>query len=566
MAATTLLLLSLLLLSCCHLAKPQTRYNKFTSSQDDLAACLTDAGIHNFSLYDTPSYYSALNVSIQNLRFVGPTIRKPVAIVIPSSQLHLKNAILCMRTMSLKIRLRSGGHSYEGLSYTAEESSTPFAVIDLMNLNKIQIDLTSQTAWVEAGATLGELYYAISESSRSLAFSAGSCPTVGSGGHIAGGGFGLLSRKYGLAADNVIDAVLIDPSGRVMNRTGMSEDLFWAIRGGGGGNWGAVYSWHVQLVPVPDKVSAFVLNRHGSVQFVAELVNIWQSVAPFLPDEFYLSAFVGAGLPECNQTGTISVTFKGLYLGPKQEALRILERRFPQIGMLDLNVQEMSWIESVLFFSGLPNGSSVSDLKNRALHSKTFFKAKSDYVQVPISKEGLIGAINFLSQEPKAYVILDPYGGVMDRVGSSDLPFPHRKGNLYSVQYMIEWTAKDDPKRKYYMNWIRFLYNYMQDYVSKNPRAAFVNYLDLDLGKNGAGPEIMQGYDPTEDARAWGERYFMGNYDRLVRVKTAVDPYNVFSNAQSVPPDFGLWSEKVKTQVTEEKISLQVARGELADS
>ncbi|KAK9081641.1 hypothetical protein Syun_031424 [Stephania yunnanensis] len=115
----------------------------------------------------------------------------------------------------LPTRLRSGGHSYEGLSQTAQ---TPFVIIDLMNLNRVEIDLESETAWVESGATLGEIYYAISQASDELGFSAGYCPTVGSGGHISGGGFGMMSRKYGLASDNVVDALLID-----------STAVFWTV-------------------------------------------------------------------------------------------------------------------------------------------------------------------------------------------------------------------------------------------------------------------------------------------------------------------------------------------------
>ncbi|XP_057867396.1 reticuline oxidase-like [Cryptomeria japonica] len=93
-----------------------------------------------------------------------------------------------------EIRVRSGGHSYGGLSYT---SDVPF--------------VKSQTAWVEAGATLGEVYFVIS-------FPAGVCHTVGSGGHIAGGGLSFLSRKYGLVADNVLDTLLINASGKVMDK------------------------------------------------------------------------------------------------------------------------------------------------------------------------------------------------------------------------------------------------------------------------------------------------------------------------------------------------------------
>ncbi|EAZ41579.1 hypothetical protein OsJ_26113 [Oryza sativa Japonica Group] len=307
------------------------------------------------------------------------------------------------------VRLRSGGHSYEGVSYTGEDDGG-FVVVDLLALDGVRVDAASRTAWVESGATLGQVYQAVAAASRALAFSAGSCPTVGSGGHIAGGGFGFLSRKYGLAGDNVIDAVLIAADGRVLDRAGMGEDVFWAIRGGGGGTWGAVYAWRIQLVPVPERVTAFVVNRPGTAESVAELVAAWQHVAPWLPDEFYLSAFVGAGLPEMNRTG-ISVTFKGLYLGPAHEAVEILTARLPEIGLSDLNPIEMSWIESVVFFSGLPQGSSVSDLTDRVLHKKKYFKAKSDYVRRPMRIGELIRAIDLLSTEPKAYVILDPYGG-----------------------------------------------------------------------------------------------------------------------------------------------------------
>jgi len=93
---------------------------------------------------------------------------------------------------------------------------------------------------------------------------------------------------------------------------------------------------------VPARVTAFVVNRPGSAASVARLVSAWQHAAPWLPDEFYVSAFVGAGLPESNRTGTISVTFKGLYLGPTHEALQIRTARFPEIGLSDLNPREMS--------------------------------------------------------------------------------------------------------------------------------------------------------------------------------------------------------------------------------
>lgn len=529
----------LFLLFLCLAAKVPARYPP--ASAPDLATCLSSAGVTNYTIRSvdpsdaaTPSYYRVLNFSIQNLRFTGPSLPTPAAVVLPDHKLHLRSTIICCRRADLGIRIRSGGHSYEGLSYSAGGHS-PFVVIDLMNMHRVWVDAEKRTAWVESGATLGETYHAIAESIDSIAFSAGSCPTVGSGGHIAGGGFGLLSRKYGLAADNVLDAVLIDPAGRVLDRKSMGDDVFWAIRGGGGGTWGAVYAWKIRLVPVPDRVTSFIVNRAGSTRTVAELVHKWQRVAPSLPDEFYLSCFIGAGLPELGRVG-MSATLKGFYLGPNTEAVAILSRRFAELNLSDSELHEMNWIESVVFFSGLPTGSSVSDLKNRILYRKTYFKAKSDYVRDPISRRDLIRVLDLLSNEPKAYLILDPYGGAMDRIRSENLPFPHRRGNLYIIQYMVEWTADGDGRREEYMRWIRGFYAYVGEFVSKGPRAAYVNYLDLDLGSAGWTDGRERYSDPVAEARVWGERYFLENFDRLVRTKTAIDPDNVFRNEQSIPP------------------------------
>jgi hypothetical protein len=102
----------------------------------------------------------------------------------------------------------------EGLSYrSARADAGPFAVVDLVGFRSVRVTRgTPATAWVDSGATLGELYYAIGKVSDRLAFPAGLCPTVGVGGHLSGGGFGMLLRRHGLAADHVVDALLVDRS------------------------------------------------------------------------------------------------------------------------------------------------------------------------------------------------------------------------------------------------------------------------------------------------------------------------------------------------------------------
>ncbi|CAL5011813.1 unnamed protein product [Urochloa decumbens] len=488
---------------------PTIRSSNPTALFKSLSSCLVASGVGNFSLAGSPSYASLLNFSVQNLRFTLPGVRKPAAVVLPASKRDLRRAVLCARGAATAIRVRSGGHSYEGQSYTASGAgagSAPFVVIDLMNLNRVRVDAASATAWVESGATLGEVYHAVAAaSSSSLAFTAGSCSTVGVGGHISGGGFGLLSRKFMLAADNVLDALLVDAEGRVLDRRDMGEDVFWAIRGGGGGSWGAVYAWKLRLVPVPNAVTVFTPKREGSVDDMAGLVHRWQFVGPALPDEFYLSVFltIGSSSSRSQKDGNSS-------------------RRS--------EVSEMSWVESAAKFAGL---SSVAELTSRVSKTKHYGKNKSDYVKGPIPPDALAAILRYLSSgpAPAGYVILDPYGGAMARAAATDTPFPHRAGNLYGMQYGVTWEAGEEGEPR--MAWLRRLYAYMAPHVSRDPRAAYVNYIDLDLGTEAADAAAAVG----RARETWGTAYFSAeNFDRLVRAKTRIDPANVFNNAQSIPP------------------------------
>ncbi|KAK9099407.1 hypothetical protein Syun_026452 [Stephania yunnanensis] len=145
----------------------------------------------------SPSFLSVLQSSIYNLRFTSPATPKPLFIITPNHESQIRAVVVCSKKHGLKITVRSGGHDFEGLSYRA---NVPFVLIDLVNFRTIDVNIKDNNAWVQAGATLGEVYYRIAEKSPVHGFPAGACPTVGVGGHISGGGFGLMVRKYGMAA------------------------------------------------------------------------------------------------------------------------------------------------------------------------------------------------------------------------------------------------------------------------------------------------------------------------------------------------------------------------------
>ncbi|CAN0884677.1 Berberine bridge enzyme-like 27 [Linum grandiflorum] len=202
-----------------------------SSVHENFIHCLSTSSAANVSKItfytpSDPSYSAVLQFSIQNLRFINTSsASKPLVIVTPLTTSHVQSALLCSKKHNLHLRIRGGGHDYEGLSYVAP-NLLPFFILDLINMSRVTVDVASRTAWVQGGATIGELYYQIgTRGNNTLAFPAGVCPTVGVGGHFSGGGYGLLLRKFGLAADHIVDAQLVDVEGQQVADT-LPDDLF----------------------------------------------------------------------------------------------------------------------------------------------------------------------------------------------------------------------------------------------------------------------------------------------------------------------------------------------------
>lgn len=315
----------------------------------------------------------------------------------------------------------------------------------------------------------------------------------------------------------------------------MGEDLFWAIRGGGGGTFGIVVSWQIKLVAVPPTVTIFTVER-TLAQNATQLVHKWQTIAAEkLPHEIYMRVILQS-YNDANGDRTIQSFFETLYLGDVNSLLNVMNTDFPELGLKKEDCTEMSWIDSVLNFAGFAS-QPLEVLLNRSSNTKNYFKNKSDYVKKPIPESGFEKAWKMFFEEDQgvAIMILNPYGGRMSEIAEGTIPFPHRAGNLYMIQHITQWSNASGDASERHISWIRGLYRFMARYVSKSPRSAYVNYRDLDIGRNN---EV--GNTSYTQARVWGTKYFNNNFDRLVKVKTAVDPLNFFRNEQSVPP-FSSW-------------------------
>lgn len=398
----------------------------------------------------------------------------------------------------------------------------------MFSFRSIDLNLTEGTAWVDSGATIGELYYRIAEKTNVFGFPAGLTPTLGVGGHFSGGGYGTMMRKYGLSVDNVVGSGIIDSNGNIYtDRVSMGEDLFWAIRGGGAASFGIVLGYRIRLVPVPERVTVFTVGKTVG-EGALDLIMKWQSFAPSTDRNM----FVKLSLKIVNGTKpgekTVLASFIGMYLGGSSKTLNVMNRDFPELKLKRTDCTEMRWIDSVLFWAGYPIGTPTSVLLDTAVAKKLFMKRKSDFVKQPISRTGLDLILKKLVQVEKVEMNWNPYGGRMGEITSSRTPFPHRAGNLFNIEYLIDWSEAGDAVEKDYLSRAREMHGFMTPYVSSNPREAYLNYRDLDIGSGGNSTTY-------EGGKVYGAKYFKDNFERLVNIKSIYDEINFWRNEQSIP-------------------------------
>lgn len=192
-------------------------------------------------------------------------------------------------------------------------------------------------------ATISELYYRIAEKNSTLGFAGSTWPGVSISGFLSGGGYGSLMRKYGLGADNVIDIQFMNKNSNIyMDKGSIGEDLFWAVRGGTASSYGIVLAWKIKLVPVPEIVTVFEIKRTLE-QNVTKLVHLYQSFAPKTERNLHIRArMTTVNLTADGKKKTVLVSFQSLFLGRANRLLQIMQKGFPELGLVKEDCSEMS--------------------------------------------------------------------------------------------------------------------------------------------------------------------------------------------------------------------------------
>lgn len=435
----------------------------------------------------------------------------PAAIAYCASVADVQKCITFLHRFNLPLSLRSGGHSYAGYS------TTTGLVIDVTRMNTVSVNTSAGTASIGAGTRLIDVYAALAQ--HGVVIPAGSCPTVGVTGLTLGGGIGVIGRKFGLTSDNLLAAQVVLASGTVLAcDTSHNSDLFWALRGGGGGNFGVVTLLTFQTHAV-SALSLFTLNYPWSR--AADVVDAWQRWAPQAPDELWSNCLL---LATADKSAGPLVRVNGVYVGASGPLNTLLDQLINRIGVAPTGrfVYTDDLLTTMMVEAGcygktvdqchLPSQNPQGQL------SRAAYAAKSDYFTSLLPRAGIDAMVSAIASRQSSNLAdggigFDASGGAINRVSASATAFVHRNA-LFSAQYTANWSA-GDPASVVAANhtWLTNLWQSVRPYTSGS---VYQNYIDPDLPN-------------------WQQAYYGSNLPRLQQIKATYDPNNFFRFPQSIP-------------------------------
>ena len=418
----------------------------------------------------------------------------PSYVARPLGASDVQGAVRWAVAHGMPLRPRSGGHSYEG--YCAV---TGGIMLDLRKMNGISVNRGRGTATIGAGAQLIDVYQGLARHGATIP--AGSCPSVGVAGVTLGGGMGLAGRAFGLSTDNLVGAKIVTADGRLLTvNKHTNPDLFWALRGGGGGNFGVVTQFTFKIHKIPSAASYFFVNWPWSS--ASEALDAWQRWAPHARDQltsiFHLNA--GAGN---------SVSVGGQYMGRASD-LNSLLSPLRAVPGASVSAGQKNYADLQMLFAGCSQKSvaachTVGSAPGGTLPRESF-RAKSDYVTKALNgtaRQRLISAIEKRNSQPgSGAILLDSYGGAINRVAPNATAFAHRNA-LFCIQY-LSYNGSE--------TWLSETRSSMHRYTSGQ---CYQNYIDRELPH-------------------WQQAYYAGNYSRLQSIRKAVDPHHFFNFPQAI--------------------------------
>jgi FAD/FMN-containing dehydrogenase len=424
----------------------------------------------------------------------------PAAVVFARDTLDVVNALAWARQNGVAVRVRSGGHCLEGWSNVDDG-----LVIDVSELKSAVIDAESGTATVGAGLNQLEAVTALGQAG--YAAPTGTEGTVGLVGATLGGGFGLLTRAFGMASDNLLAAEVVVAAGAdgaevIVVDQNTNADLLWALRGAGNGNFGIVTSLTYRVQPLTQTI--YITADWSGLGDLAGVFEAWQRWAPYTDNRLTTQLEIGRTAFQL-----VGVLAAGSAVQAAQLLAPILSVGTPEVSMTDAN-----WAETYAGFQ-IPTADEPVN-----------WKFTSQFISEPFPAEAIDLIVTFMSKAPtpQCNYFTNAFGGaVRNSAPSGGSAFAHRDALFYAEpgagwggargDLPSDATATPDPLTPLCLAWIAEFGEALAPYVS----GAYVNV-------------------PNAGMADWEKAYWGAGVDRLRTIKAKYDPANVFSFEQSIAP------------------------------
>ena len=404
--------------------------------------------------------------------------KRPALIARCLNNEDVSSAVTFAHERNLLVAVRGGGHSWPGKSICDDG-----LMIDLSQLTDVSVNTETQSAVAGGGALLGHLDQA--SLAHGLVTTAGVVSHTGVGGFTLGGGFGRLNRKYGLAVDNLLSAEIITADGQIRTASKeQNEDLFWAIRGGGG-NFGVVTNFEFQMHPFDRNVlSGSIVWPYDQARDVLEFYAEWSAT---LSDEMY--------------AGPTSAT--------TPDGVRVIMMDIVYNGDPAAGEKELAPLRAI--GSPIADGVIVQDYTVLQTNNDAAFgHGVRSYAKNGMVKEWTQGLVDAMldADDPRIFIANHVAGGAAKRVGELDTAFPHRNAEMMLV-VVAGWmdAAQDDGLIAACRDYYKAIEPHLGGYYSN---------IDFDQTR------AVGNYGPA--------------YERLSQIKGQYDPDNLFRLNSNIDP------------------------------
>lgn len=404
------------------------------------------------------------------------------------------NAVIWSGKYHIPLRIRNGGHNYEGYS-----NGNCTLIIDVGEMTRIDLDENNNTLYIQGGVTNRQVYEFLSL--KGYPFPGGTCPTVGVGGYAMGGGWGLSCRYLGLGCDSLEEIELVNYEGDMIkaNRN-CNEDLFWACRGAGGGNFGVIVSMKFGLPPKVGKVTLIEIDYlHVTAMEQEAFLQIWQK---WLRDADPRITLISRIYNSVNDG--LAMLVRGIFYGGPDEAEQIM-RPFLELAGAEYSFEYVTFLEAVTII-----GSNYPPFEK--------FQSASRFVTRDFSKYEISELVRLIRTRPAGSVFagmsMYALGGRVREVGTNETAFFYRNAHFI---IWLETVWEENRFAEENRDWVNDRFPTLASVTT----GSYVNFPYNEL------PEYL-------------EEYYGSHVGRLEKIKEKYDPFNVFTFPQGIRREFRL--------------------------